>query len=456
MLATRCRRRYAVIGALTALLAIPLPAAAAPASPTASPAGPAGPAGPVSPVPASGTPELRPVEGFQQVRELKQCGGKMYAVGSFHAVISGGVTYARHNIFSFSATAPYRLTGWAPYVNGEVNAIAFDGSNCSRAYIGGHFNRVDGTAAKDVAAISTVRQAVEKGFAHRANGEVDTMAVNGDHLLVGGAFTWINGTPRDYYASLNLKTGQDDGYLHLDIHGTYQYPGVKPAHPYVFSQQVSHAGRRVLAEGEFTSVLGQPRQQIFMLFLAPGAATLTGWTSPEFSGHCVSGEPYYIRAAAWSPDDKTVYTAADGGHPYGWNGSFPLTGLCDTAASFSATEASQQPAWVAYTGCDSLYSVAADDAAVYVGGHQRWAENRDACNRAGPGAIADPGLQALSPGTGKLELDASGRPPYSMSRANADDMLITSAGLWIASTNRFRDQQCGGINGHSGICFLPY
>jgi hypothetical protein len=37
----------------------------------------------------------------------------------------------------------------------------------------------------------------------------------------------------------------------------------------------------------------------------------------------------------------------------------------------------------------------------------------------------------------------------------ADDMLLTSAGLWIASDNFDGSDQCGGVTGHSGICFMP-
>jgi len=35
-------------------------------------------------------------------------------------------------------------------------------------------------------------------------------------------------------------------------------------------------------------------------------------------------------------------------------------------------------------------------------------------------------------------------------------MLVTSAGLWIASDNSDGSQACGGVSGLSGICFLPY
>ena len=35
-------------------------------------------------------------------------------------------------------------------------------------------------------------------------------------------------------------------------------------------------------------------------------------------------------------------------------------------------------------------------------------------------------------------------------------MLVTSAGLWIASDNPSGSQMCGGAQNLSGICFLPY
>jgi len=35
-------------------------------------------------------------------------------------------------------------------------------------------------------------------------------------------------------------------------------------------------------------------------------------------------------------------------------------------------------------------------------------------------------------------------------------MLMTSAGLWIASDNESGSQMCGGAQNLSGICFLPY
>lgn len=412
--------------------------------------------GPVSSAPAKGTPELVPTGRHERIRELKECGGTVYAVGRFTRIRQGAITYTRSNIFSFSAAAPYKVTAWAPKVNGTVNTIAFDSAHCADAYIGGNFTAVGSATVGDIAEISTSTGQLDPAFAHSANAPVATMAVNGSHLLTGGAFTSINGTPRHFYASLNLATGRDDGYLRLNIEGTYQYPGAGRNPTRVYNQQVSHAGHRVLVEGDFTSAGGRPRQQIFMLFLGAPLATVTGWTSPDFSQHCDVLEPFYLRSAAWSPSDNTVYTVATGGHPYLWNGTYPLTGLCDAAAAFSADEQSQQPRWINYTGCNSLYTAVADDYAVYVAGHPRYSQNPDGCKDAGPGAIADPGMQGLNPSTGHLEFGTAGKPRYSMAAANADDMLLTSSGLWIASTNRFRSQTCNGASGHSGICFLPY
>ncbi len=104
-----------------------------------------------------------------------------------------------------------------------------------------------------------------------------------------------------------------------------------------------------------------------------------------------------------------------------------------------------------YTGCDSLYSAAADASTAYFGGHERWSSNPDDCDQAGPGAIAAPGMEGLSPATGALTFN-----PTRARGLGADDMLITSAGLWIASDNLDGGVQCAGKSGHSGICFLPY
>ncbi|HET9969262.1 MAG TPA: hypothetical protein VFQ68_13590 [Streptosporangiaceae bacterium] len=408
--------------------------------------------GPVSSTPAAGTPQLNTTGTTEQVRQLAQCGSTMYAVGSFTSIKRYSTVYARNNVFSFGATSPFKVTSWNPNVNGVVNSIAFS-SDCSVAYLGGKFSSVRGTAVNNIAAVSTSTGAVITTFAHSASGQVETLLRLGGHLLTGGYFKAVNGSSANpYFTSLNTTTGKDDGFLHLSISGNYQFPGVSSNPTRVYNQQLSHGGTLDLVEGDFTSAGGQPRQQIFMLNVSGTTATVTPWTSAEFNGPCATVEPYYLQAASWSPDDSRIYIATTGYHPYNEpTGSFPRTGLCDAAAAFPATQASVSHLWVNYTGCDSLYSTAADASTVYIGGHERWASNPSGCDFAGPGAIAAPGMAGLSPATGALTFN-----PTRDRGLGADDMLLTSAGLWIASDNLDGSSRCAGVYGYAGICFLPY
>ncbi len=431
--------------------------------------------GKVSPNPEAGTPTLVDTGVTETIRHLADCGGTMYAVGTFTQISGSNGAFSRNNVFSFSETAPFAVTSWNPNVNGTVNTIAFNGGNCATAYIGGQFTTVGGAAAKNVAAVSTSTGALVSGFKDNAGGQVETiLAVNG-HLLTGGFFKGINGSSADpYYASLSPATGKNDGFLHLGISGHYVFTGVKSNATEVYNQQLSHGGTLVLVEGDFTSVGGQNRRQIFMINVSGSTAALTGWTSPEFDGsdpgatlnandkyfNCGDSHPFYIHAAAWSPDDQKIYLADTGVKPILWNGTPPLVGLCDAAAAFPATQGQVFHDWIAYDGCDSLYSVATGGDAVYVAGHNRWFNNQNACNKAGTGAIPAAGLAGLTPGPtgGSLILNSANTAGlYSRSRGHgADDMLLNSDGLWIASDNFGGGTSCGGQAGFSGLCFLPF
>jgi hypothetical protein len=440
----------ALVAGMTALTSVASAAVSAPS------AAPAAQTGHVSPFPASGTPQLATTGSTEQVSQIVKCGGTMYAVGTFTSIEWGGKTYSRHNVFSFGATSPYRITSWTPSVNGTVNSIALT-SDCRHAYIGGSFSNVDGVAAKNIAYIRTYNNTLVKDWAHSANDVVYTIVrtANG-HLLVGGSFTSINGSGTNFYASLKPSTGRDDGYLNLNVSGHYVYPKVGFNSTHIYNQQLSPDGGHVLVEGVFTSVQGQSRQQIFMLNLGANHGNVSDWNSNEFTQHCATKHPFYIKAAAWSPDQSIVYIATTGFRALNSTG-FPLTGLCDVAAAFPGTRVGGlSHKWVNYTGCDSLYAAAADDTTFYVGGHERWADNPGACNKAGPGAIPAQGMGGFTPGGSLLTNSSGTRGRYIRARGlGADDMLRTSAGLWIASDNLGNANQCGGASGHAGICFLP-
>lgn len=417
------------------------------------------PGGPVGQVAAPYTPSIHWTGVTQQVRQLVQCGANIYAVGSFTQIDQGGTTYTRNGAFSFSATTG-KLTAWNPDVNGTVNSVALS-ADCSTAYLGGSFSAVGPTAAANIVAVGTGTGSATATFAHSANGKVESLVVAAGHLIVGGYFTGVNGGTQKYLTSLNLATGANDGYLTTPISGVYVYTD-QGGHPAiggptsVYNMKLSPNGARLLVMGTFTSVAGQRRQQIFMLDLG-ATVSLDGWYSAEFNAYCAAVEPFYVRAAAWSPDGATVYVANTGKRPASGTGYLtkdPRAGLCDAAAAFPSTSVStQRHKWINYDGCDSYFSIVADANDVYVGGHERWLNNANGCNAAGPGAIARPGISAISPVTGQ----GTAWNPTRDRGIGADDLMLSTnpAGLWVADDNLDDTTVLCAKAKHPGICFLP-
>jgi hypothetical protein len=460
-------RRLIAVAAVTTLAALALPASAVTN-------------GSVGTSPAPDIPHLATsgTDGtVEQVRQLRPCGGDMYAVGLFSSVARKAV-YTRNNAFSFDEKTG-AITDWDPDVNGEVNSIAFS-ADCSTAYLGGHFTHVNGAsgpATKNIVAVSTKTGAIEPGFAHKAAGKVDTLIRVGTHLLAGGSFTTINGSSQAYLVSLNPSTGLDDHYLTLTIAGHYEYTDASgtPSAPNgtrVYNFAISPDRTRLLAMGDFTSVAGQVRRQIFMIDLGAGSGTLDAWYSHEFDRHCGVHHPFYVQDASWAPDLTKIFVATTGYKPAsgpGFNTHDPRGGLCDAVAAFpaSSTTGKAHHLWINYTGCDSLFSTAADANTVYFGGHERYGSNPSGCDTyLSPGAtrVSAPGMGAVSQSDGRLYTTSDPTVgKYIRGRGlGADDMLVTKQGLWIASDNAQNSNGCGRTStgaishGHSGICLLPY
>ena len=234
----------------------------------------------------------------------------MYAVGSFTQITQGGQLYTRNNAFSFSATTG-AVTSWAPNItpgavgntgSGAVNSIALS-ADCQTAYLGGVFVGVNGTKVSNIAAVSTTTGALVATFGHSAAGQVANVVRVGSHLITSGYFSGINGSTKPYMVSLDLTTGKDDGYVDLNISGIYNYKdaigrtvGANPTR--VWNTTLSPDGTKLLAMGDFMSVGGQHRQQLFMLDLGASSATVDAWYSPEFNGYCDISEPFYIQDAS--------------------------------------------------------------------------------------------------------------------------------------------------------------
>ncbi len=407
---------------------------------------------PVGQKAATYTPWLSQSVPGQDVQQLVQCGDTMYAVGLISAVNQGTSSYTRGNAFSFSATTG-TVSSWAPQFNGRVDSVVLS-PDCGTAYLGGEFTTVNGSTVKNIAAVSTSTGALVPGFQSTVNGPVQTLQYTQGVIVAGGAFTKVNAANRSRLASLDPITGAATSLVNLPVTGGY---ALSPT-PKIYNSQLNHAGTKMLVEGVFTSVGGQPRQQVAMIDLSGTTAVTDAWYPTEFNGVCSANKNFYAKDAAWSPDDATVYVAATGYKPPtgpGSSTSLPRAGLCDAAIAFPATSTPVTHTWINYTGCDSLFAVAADDGNVYVGGHQRYLDNPLHCDGPGTGSVPRQGIGGIDPLTGM----ATTWNPTKSRGHGVEDLLLTSAGLWIASDNGGPkpglSQTCAHLGNHGGICFLP-
>ena len=93
----------------------------------------------------------------------------------------------------------------------------------------------------DESTTQQVRQLVQCGNTMYAVGTFDTIVKGSTIYSRNNIFSFSASAP--YMASLNPATGLSDGFLHLNISGSYQYPGVASNVTHVFNQQLSAAAR---------------------------------------------------------------------------------------------------------------------------------------------------------------------------------------------------------------------
>jgi hypothetical protein len=189
-------------------------------------------------------------------------------------------------------------------------------------------------------------------------------------------------------------------------------------------------------------VNGLRRYQIAMVNTSATPAALTSWATERYATPCnTAAFDTYMRGIDFAPDGSYFVVVTTGG-PGG------TSQLCDSAARWETakTGSGQSPTWVNYTGGDTLLSVSVTGKAVYVGGHQRWQDNPDGRDFAGPGAVARPGIAALNPIGGK----ALSWNPTRERGHGVEALVATSAGLWVGS-----DTDYLGKEYHAKIGFFP-
>ncbi|MFC7535052.1 delta-60 repeat domain-containing protein [Actinoplanes sp. GCM10030250] len=322
---------------------------------------------------------------------LALVGDTVVVAGAFTKVADSSrrQTLARKNIFAFGLRDGAIRT-FAPQVDGAIYSLAAGPDHS--VYVGGAFKSVNGVAQRSLTRLSVSSGERVGSFRASANwGDIRALAVRGERLYAGGTFSAINGVQRVGLARLNANTGAVDQGFDPRLAG----PGLKRTRVEHFD--VSPDGRKLVAVGAFLRSGGSDRTQIALFDVGGPGAALTNWYTDAYKPMCMNGFDTYLRQVKFSPDASYIVVAATGR-------ASSAQKLCDSAARFETRGIGRHnPTWVQRTGGDSLYAVAITGPAVYLGGHQRWFDNPYGTdgNGPGPGAVARPGIGAVSPSTGK-------------------------------------------------------
>ncbi len=334
--------------------------------------------------------------------------GRVYAIDSFgDSVVVGGtftsirnapsesVDIAQSFLFKFDVSTGQIDTAFAPQIDAEVEGVAISSDGAS-VYVGGDFVTVNGETRQRLVKLSMVDGSIDPTFVANANNEVKDIALTSDSLIVGGRFRSINGTTRERLAAVDLTTGAVLASFDLPITDSrYEFA------EYVQELDASDDENWLVVGGNFQTIDGQSREQIAVIDISGASAAVADWKTDRFVPDCV--EVYldtYIRGIDIAPDSTFFVVNTTGA--YGSVGE-----LCDTSTRWelppTLTGTGLEPTWTNYTGGDTHWAAHITDAAVYVGGHQRWENNAyptPGGNDDGPGSVERYGIAALDPLTG--------------------------------------------------------
>lgn len=391
----------------------------------------------VAAVPSRATPRL---DGGT-VLALARVGSWIVAGGSFTSAVPPGASTATpvSRVVAFDQNTGALDRAFRPKLNGDVQALA-PGPTANTVYVGGKFTTVKGVKCTYLTLINLTTGATVSGFkTPTINGTVYGIRTRHGQLMLAGAFTSVAGQPRDGLASLNPNTGALTAYLKVALTGHHNYNGSGASGPVgARAIAIGPGGGRAVVVGNFKRANGALHDQIVMLSLTPSRARVDSrWNTAGYTATCKRDAfDSYVRDVGFAPNGSYFVVAATGARTFAKN-SDGSRSLCDSAARWASTDTGGdvRPTWVDYTGNDSFWSVAVTGTAIYVGGHQRWLNNPDATDHAGPGAVPRPGIVALEPASGLPLTWNPGRNPRG---AGAFALLATAQGLYVGSdTNYF-------------------
>lgn len=265
-------------------------------------------------------------------------GGGVYALAKAGERVIVGGTFARFGGRERTGVAAVLPDGtvdrvFNPGTDGYVKAVAVS-EDGRTVFIGGVFSVAGGAARANLAAVDATTGEALAGWQADTVGtrpDVNSLAVHGDRLYVGGAYTGIDGTTRKRLVALDVATG--------DVITTF-----KPnPNGNVREVVVSPDGAKVYAGGAFGKIGGQLRS-IAVAELLAGTGTATSFSPTGGSGNVVT--------VAVSPDGSRVFYSTENNSVLAYDPALSST-----------------PAWSRKFGGNTQGMVASASGELYLGGH---------------------------------------------------------------------------------------
>lgn len=262
--------------------------------------------------------------------------GEVYglAVIDGRAVIGGLFTgvggQARNNVAAIKADGKVDRD-FDPGANGKVMAVAAS-EDGSVIFLGGIFTEAGGAPRANLAAVDAVTGVALASWQADTGGlnpDVNSLAVHGDRLYVGGRFARIDGSRYKRLVAIDVTTGDL-------IRSFNPAPNNK-----VTEVVVSPDGSTVYAGGAFSVIGGQARAAAGALDPATGAATAFAPTGS--GGNAVT--------VALSPDGQRFFVGTQNNTLFAY----------DPAVS-------DNPVWTIKTSGDTQ-AIAVSDDEMWIGGH---------------------------------------------------------------------------------------
>jgi len=205
---------------------------------------------------------------------------------------AAGTTVTRDDIFAYQLGTGTIDPDFVPQLsNGPVYSVVAGPDDT--VYVGGTFSTVNGMNHGGVVQLNvtpgtaSTDGTVVTAFQGNVSNFVESMALSGTALYVGGQFTTADSTQEDGVARLNATTGAVDTSFAMSISN----PPASGQALKVEALSVSASGQQLAIAGPFLDVAGQSRPRVALINTGGGlgqTATLANWAAPILANNCSS------------------------------------------------------------------------------------------------------------------------------------------------------------------------